>query len=78
MRVKRWKKKGEDPSATWQVPDIPGLWVYREPEGWVVGYKFYHPNPLAMNITFRVGGSYFKTRREALQAVEASLILEKL
>lgn len=78
MRVERWKRRGEDLSATWEIPEIPGLWVYKEPEGWVIGYKFYHPNPQAVGIAHKIGGSYFRTRREALDAVKAAWLVEQL
>lgn len=71
-----WKVRGD--SAVWEIVEAPGIWVGRVSLDKAAGGWRAYRNPLIieklqLDICKALSGQEFKTRQDALQAVEAMM-----
>ena len=79
IRLKKSLERGEWPSAIWLVDGYPNLVIYANGNTWYISMMgpSEENNPQALRILDRVEHQEFRTRKEAVQAVQAALLFEE-
>lgn len=79
FRLSKTTVKGKWPSAIWEIVDYPTLVVYQNYRQWHLSLLGITEDavPEAQRAMQKLEKQVFATRREALQALEVALLMEK-